>query len=166
MEKYKDVIELYSSLTLEYIHHIDVMVNNKYDADKTSKSDIRQMLRYDKAVKVVKERMATLEYTDEQICDILVKYLYAIKDSKYKNILWECYGDVIYKNLDNNIKKKTEYVQCEVCGVWYKKAIHNHKSNRCRDCEDKHRKERKLITQRERRAKLKNEVISTNDVSA
>lgn len=166
MEKYKDVIELYSSLAFEYMHRIDVNVGEQHSMDKLNKAEIKHMLVYGKSVEIVKTSMSELGYTDEELVDILVKYLYAIKDSKYKNILWSCYGDIIYKNLDKNIQKKTEYVQCEVCGVWYKKAIHNHKSNRCRDCEDKHRKERKLITQRERRAKLKNEVISTNDVSA
>ena len=92
----------------------------------------------------------------KEIADILVKYLYAIKESKNKEILWVCYGDILVHNLERNIKKRTKFVQCSVCGEWYETSYSDHSAIfRCDRCYAKHRKERKLETQRERRAKAK-----------
>lgn len=48
------------------------------------------------------------------ICDVLIKYLFCIKKSKYKGLFWICFGDVVYKNLQNNLKDG--FVQCKKCG--------------------------------------------------
>ena len=156
MEKYKDVLDEYSSLKFDYIFRVEQSVDEYYSPDKISKSQTREMLACRKAIETVKSKLSVFGYTDKEIADILVKYLYAIKESKNKEILWVCYGDILVHNLERNIKKRTKFVQCSVCGEWYETSYSDHSAIfRCDRCYAKHRKERKLETQRERRAKAK-----------
>lgn len=165
MEQYKDVLDEYSTLKSDYIRLMDMDIDELYSPDKLSKADLRQYLIYKKSVTNVKEKMSKFGYTNIEIADILVKYLYAIKESKYKDILWACYGDILLHNLERNITSRTKFVQCADCGEWYETSYKdNSVIYRCDRCYNKHRKERKLETQRERRArtkenKAKNEVM-------
>lgn len=63
----------------------------------------------------IKENLRVFGYSDVEITDMLVKYLYGIKKSKSKESLWFCYGDIIVENLKNNIGNKT--CVCKHCGV-------------------------------------------------
>lgn len=58
------------------------------------------------------------------ICDVIIKHLFCIKKSKYKGLFWICFGDVVYKNLQRNLKDG--FVQCKKCG---RRFAQNKKNN-------------------------------------
>ena len=49
------------------------------------------------------------------IVNTLVETLYEKRKSSTKKLLWDCFGDIIVRNLENNIPKYT--TTCEKCGV-------------------------------------------------
>lgn len=71
------------------------------------------------------------------VTDILVKFLYKDCPTKYKNTLWQCFGDVIVENLKHNIKPNS--FMCYECG---KRVIR--KSNSQKYCEECSSPERNL----------------------
>jgi len=72
------------------------------------------------------------------IVDVLVLYLYGVKKTSYKTTLWECFGDIIVKNLQTNLLYKNIY--CEQCGDIIQKSD-NKKNKYCEDCwKEKQRK--------------------------
>lgn len=78
--------------------------------------------------KVIKDRLLKI-YNDEQsVADVLVKHLYK-KKSKFKSTLWECFGDLILENMQNNLKR---FKSCYSCGKMFK-SISN-KSKYCNKC--------------------------------
>lgn len=157
-EKYKDVIEKYMELAKKYYRLIDVSVVKRFSSEVLSKSIVRQILMFNNAITETKKELSSLGYSDLDITDILVRYLYGIKQSKYKDILWTCYGDYIYTNIKRNfsklnIEKKT--IQCVDCLKWFYVSNNDNVTNRCCNCYQKYRKKRKIETQKERRNKLK-----------
>ena len=80
-------------------------------------------------------------YSDMEVADILVKFLYGIKESKHKMVLWLCYGDYIYENLSNHMKLQTKDIQCIDCGKWFSVSIKDNKTCRCNECNVEHKRE-------------------------
>jgi hypothetical protein len=80
--------------------------------------------------KVIKSKLSESKLSDSDITDMLVKYLYHIKNSKCKSALWFCYGDIILHNLKTNIGNRI-YI-CEKCGKRYCKTGNNQKY--CDEC--------------------------------
>lgn len=91
------------------------------------------------------------DYSREEISDMLVKYLYSEKNTKNKEVLWFCYGDIIVNNIRNNIKDKkcicpkcgkrfnstnNKQIYCKDCGYKYVK-IGTYKTIKCVDCGEK-----------------------------
>ncbi len=70
-------------------------------------------------------------YDPDLIADVLVKYLYKDgTDSKYKDVLWYCFGEELVKNLTYNLERR--YFRCEKCG---KKFYAEHWNQRyCKVC--------------------------------
>lgn len=81
------------------------------------------------------------------VCDVLIEYLYNIKNSRFKLTLWSIFGDIIYNNLCTNLKyeyirltkKKVVisstwklYTICEHCGKRIVRATNNQKY--CKHC--------------------------------
>jgi hypothetical protein len=63
------------------------------------------------------------------ITDVLIKYLYNEKNSKFKTTLWECFGDIIYNNLLHNLKGT------KVCEKCYKRIkVKNNRIKYCPEC--------------------------------
>lgn len=56
------------------------------------------------------------------ISDVLVKYLYG-QNSKHKDVLWYCFGDVLVDNLKTNLERK--YNCCFKCGKQFYAEYHN-----------------------------------------
>jgi len=74
-------------------------------------------------------------YKDEYyITDVLVKHLYNISKSRFKETLWQCFGNIIVENMKNNIKESLEngYIMCENCGKRVK--IVSNRIKFCKDC--------------------------------
>lgn len=65
-----------------------------------------------------------VEYSSESIDKIvnsLVAYLYTVKKSSNKKMLWACFGNNICANLRNNVSNKV----CPICGHRFKPMVHN-----------------------------------------
>jgi hypothetical protein len=70
------------------------------------------------------------------ITDILVKYLFDEKNSKYKDTLWRCFGKEIISNLEHNI---LGIKRCQCCGI----KIENVNSKKyCDNCSKEKRLEK------------------------
>ena len=83
--------------------------------------------------------------------DILVKYLYGIKKSKHKDLLWACYGENIYNNLSKNFKLHFKLVSCIECDKFYYNPYNNKNTFRCVECQSKLEKiNRKFIVKRQK----------------
>lgn len=131
---------------LNKMHHFilenAMKVDNTFSAEVLSKSQIRHDMKYKCAYDEVKNELSQYGYNDVEIADILVKFLYGIRESKHKAVLWLCYGDVIFSNLEKNIKKRTKEIQCVDCGEWIEVNIKDTKACRCDDCQKEYRKQR------------------------
>lgn len=125
------LIVKYLELSKECYYKID-FTDNSYSSNSSSKA--RQDMKFNKIVKEIKSELLRFGYNNQEIVDILVKFLYGIKSNKHKMLLWNCYGDIIYQNLSKHIKPKTKSIQCIDCGEWFDVLINNRKSCRCEDC--------------------------------
>lgn len=103
----------------------------------------------------VREAFGRLGYSEEMIADMLVEYLYG-KNKRYKQLLWFCYGQYLFRNLERNLKiKNTKFVQCADCGEWFEVDAKNNATCRCPDCFAIHKKElKRLEMQRYRKRKV------------
>ena len=55
-----------------------------------------------------------LGYSRNDICNMLVKYLFHTKQSRRKNVFWMCFGDTVFENLTRNLPAGS--IQCRKCG--------------------------------------------------
>lgn len=100
----------------------------------TTKANVRQDVIYRRIVKQVKSELSKFGYSNKEIADILVLYLYKLRDSRHKVLLWVCYGDILYKNLTKYFKQKRKSVQCVDCGNWFYAGIKSTTIKRCEKC--------------------------------
>lgn len=142
-DKGKVIKEQTDPIILKYIE-----LNKKYgyameDAKKVdevlsgemlSNSQLKQTLRYKEIVSNTKSELSKFGYSDTEIADILVKFLYGIKDSKHKMLLWLCYGDIIYNTLNDRMKLNVKDIECVDCGKWFQICNKDNRTCRCADC--------------------------------
>lgn len=160
LEGTNPVICKYVELAQTYNQKINAMSNkNSVPRDALNKSQIRKDLLYGTIIKEVKSELSNLGYSEEEIADILVKYLYGIKDSKYKDLLWTCYGDILYKNLERNVKPSTKEIQCIDCGEWFEVGKYDSATCRCKECQKEYRKIYKAEKERERRKQMRGQTL-------
>lgn len=95
----QEVIDLYNEVEKQYRYSI-----NFYD-DSVNYSYIRDSIL---------ERFNGLKTDRVECCDILVKYLFHMRQSKRKNIFWMCFGDIVLSNLQKNLSAGS--IQCRKCG--------------------------------------------------
>lgn len=129
---------------LNKMHHFilenAMKVDNTFSAEVLSKSQIRHDMKYKCAYDEVKYELSQYGYNDVEIADILVKFLYGIRESKHKAVLWLCYGDIILSNLEKNVKRQTKEIQCVDCGKWFEINVKDTKACRCDECQKEYRK--------------------------
>ena len=152
MDKYNDVIEMYNEFVSKYYMKLDV--NNKaiQEINRTSlyRADTKQSIIYGKIIREIKESFLKFGYSESEIADVLVTYTYGIKESKYKDLLWVCYGDYIYNNLSKNVKVQFKDAKCSDCGKWYTTKINSY-SNKCPECYKIYRRYQNAKAQRKKR---------------
>lgn len=120
--------------------------------DSVTNTQMKHDLFFKRVGNEIKTELSKFGYTESEVADILVKFLYHVKPSKHKAALWFCYGKYIVDNLrKNNCKEQTKTIQCVDCGEWFEVGIFDSATERCSECYDEHRKRRKIETQRERR---------------
>lgn len=140
-------------------------IDKTFSVDTVRKSQFKHDLKYKNAINGIKDELSQFDYADEEIADILVKFLYGIKDSKHKIALWLCYGDIIFSNLEKNVKRQTKEIQCVDCGEWFEVGIFDSATCRCEECKIEHDKYLNRIASKERmrryRERKKNNVTPT-----
>lgn len=133
----------YHELNKKYFISLDrvLKMDYKLSPEVLTNSQLRQNIKYNNLIKEFKYELSQFGYSDIEITDILVKYLYDIKKSKNKSILWLCYGNYIYENLSNHLKSHTKNIQCIDCGEWINVPIKDNKTCRCSECNIEHKRE-------------------------
>lgn len=143
-EESNPLIVKYHELNKKYGYSImnnSLKVDNSFSGEVLKNSQLRQELKYKELSKTIKDELSQFGYSDIEAADILVKYLYGIKESRHKSILWICYGDIIYENLKNKLKLKTKVIQCVDCGEWFDIDIKDNHTCRCNSCVLEHKRE-------------------------
>lgn len=86
---------------------------------------------------VIEETQTTLSefgYSQDQIVDILISYVYGHNKSNAKTLLWLCYGDLIYKNMLQYLSLDHKTVQCIDCDSSFSVSAKNQYTCRCPEC--------------------------------
>lgn len=124
----EEVIAKYIELGGEYRFKVNI------EDDKDNYGYIR---------KCIIEDFLELGYTENELSDMLVKYGFSINKRAKKELLWLCFGDIIYENLVKNIGNKTTV--CSKCGKRFEKT--HPKQIYCEDCDRGYQKKKnKVIT--------------------
>lgn len=135
------IVLKYIEKAKEYWQKINAMFSQEYNREAMTKAQVRKESLYNKIVEEVKEDLSQFGYSDVEVADILVKYLYGIKDNKRKDLLWTCYGEYLYDNLRKNVKQITKTIQCIDCGEWFDVGIKDSRSCRCDKCVVEYKRE-------------------------
>ena len=154
------VILKYIEKAKEYWQKINATFIQDYPRDALSKTQIRKEISYNKIIDEVKFELSKYGYSDNEVADILVKYLYDIKESKYKDLLWTCYGEYILENIEKHIKLKTKVVQCVDCGEWFEIDVFDSATCRCKECVVEYKKTLKKEQNKRAYLKKKNSVAT------
>lgn len=154
------VIIKYNELVRTYSYKLNAISENcSLPAEIKMKSKIKQQLLYKNIIEDVTNEIAELGFSDVDVVDILVKYLYCDKkDSDRKDLLWACYGDIVLDNLKSN-KNKCNFskdVQCVDCGKWFYIDKKDNNICRCLDCRQEHKRELKRLEMKRYRDKKRN----------
>lgn len=100
MDHYQSVIDKYIELNRKYYYKINYAVLDRYSPYVVSLSSIREGLMYDNIITETKEQLSLFGFSESEVVDILVKYLYDTDPlSTYKGLLWLCYGQRLYDNI-------------------------------------------------------------------
>jgi hypothetical protein len=113
--------------------------------DRSKKWKIRKQdnLKSDHKLFIYKEirnELLSIHNDISYVVDVLVKYLYEMKHSRFKETLWWSFGDVILSNLKLNIGNT---IRCECCGKRVEKL--KQRQNLCLMCFDTDRREKAKI---------------------
>lgn len=156
-EETDPLIVKYHELNKKHFLSLDsiLKVEQTFSPDVLMNSQLRQSLKYSNLINEIKDELSKFGYSDIEITDILIKYLYGIKESKHKLTLWLCYGDYIYENLNRHLKLQTKSIQCVDCGEWFNIGIKDNKTCRCTECNAEYKREQtRLRVQRHRKNKV------------
>lgn len=145
------IVLKYVDKAKEYWQKINAVLVQDYPRDALSKTQIRKEISYKKIVDEVKCELSQFGYSDVEVADILVKYLYGIKESKYKDLLWTCYGEYLLMNIEKNFKSKVKAIQCVDCGEWFEVNTKDTKTCRCDECIIEHKRELARLRKRKQR---------------
>lgn len=166
IDKDNVVIQTYNQKAALYGYKISVISDRAETGyvprEVLYKSKIRQDVFYGKAIDEVKRDLSKCGYSDIKIADILVKYLYDIKDSKNKDLLWACYGEILYDNLKDRVKAPIKEVQCIDCGEWFEVPMKNNRACRCSNCQ--HEIDNEKTRKRMQKYRENNNVTLSNEV--
>ena len=138
----------YKMLTTEPDIEIDekvIEVYLKLQMDNKFNINIEDVEHSNIAYIYQENRTKLLDVCDDsyKLSDMLVKYLYEVKNSKQKEALWFAFGDIMLENLQRNLDKKYggDYILCEGCAERITKT--NNRQKYCRQCWEKREQELK-----------------------
>lgn len=155
------IINKYCEFNKEYYLALDsIICMDKMFANDTF---MKSALKHKRISDEIKFELSQYGYSDNEIADILVKFLYGIKNSGNKTALWICYGDIIYQNLEKHIRKNFKEVQCVDCGEWFNTNIKDSETCRCKECVVEHKRIlARLRKQRQRQRQKMSDVTLPN----
>ena len=133
--------------------------NTNISPDMLVNTQAKQDVVYKQISDEIRAEFAEFGYSESEITDILVKYLYGIKESKHKVVLWLCYGEYILANLERQLRLQTKTTQCIDCGEWIEVSTKDNKTCRCKECTLERKRE---LTQLRVQKHRKNSVTLTN----
>lgn len=110
---------------------------NKKDLIKIDESSKRKGKLY--VYLYIKNELLKINDDPNYVTDVLIEYLYGVKDSKYKDSLWESFGDIIEDNLKRNL---SEANHCVDCGDIFRKTKNK---IRCEICQKKRDREKSRL---------------------
>ena len=126
-------------------------LNNTYHFKVSMKDEFQNNLHY--LACQIREELSVFGYSEIEVCDMLVKYLYEKKNRKMKELLWFCYGKYIVENLKRNYPiHKTKAIKCIDCGEWIEIDSTNNRTHRCEDCQLIFNRKNKTIKQKQYRS--------------
>lgn len=135
------MIVKYCELNQKYHFKINMECADNFNPNVLSKSAVRQELYYQKIANEIRYELSQFGYNESEITDILVKFLYYIKPSKHKSVLWFCYGGYILENIKKHFKLQTKVIQCVDCGEWFEVNTKDNETCRCGECGTVHKRE-------------------------
>jgi hypothetical protein len=113
------MIVKYYELNQQYHFKVNMECAELTRGDLLSNTQYKQDLFFKKIANEIRYELSQFGYNESEIVDILVKFLYYVKPSKHKSVLWFCYGKQIFENIKKNVKPKGKTIQCIDCG-WSK----------------------------------------------
>lgn len=119
------VIDTYNKLNRKY----------HYQIEQKNKENVLYI------IKTIRDELLSLEYDENDVCDMLVRELFSNRKTKNKELLFQCFGGIIVKNLKNNIP--SDSIQCEKCGERFVPNAPNQK--KCDRCNKYQPQETKII---------------------
>ena len=149
-EETDPLIVKYCELNKKYQFALNDAVKGS-SSDIVSKSRMKRDLKYKAISNEIIYELSKFGYDDFKIVDILVKFLYGIKNGKNKMALWLCYGDIVYDNLSHNVRRKIKDVQCIDCGEWFEVGVFDSATCRCNRCQEEHKRELARLRKRKQR---------------
>ena len=155
-EETDPLIVEYCKFDKAYYLNVDAAMSSS-KADKSERY-MRTQMKNQRIADKIRDALSKFGYTEQEVVDILVKFLYGIKKSANKTALWLCYGDVIYENLSDKLNPQTKAVQCVDCGEWLEVSVYDSATERCEECQKEHKK--LLRKEQNRRAYLKKKANS------
>lgn len=149
------MIVKYYELNQQYHFKVNMECAELTRGDLLSNTQYKQDLFFKRIANEIRFELSQFGYSESEIVDILVKFLYYVKPSKHKSVLWFCYGKQIFENIERNIKSKTKIIQCVDCGKWIEINTKDNETCRCDECYSEYRKKYKAEKEKERRNKLR-----------
>lgn len=134
----KEVSNLYDEEVSEYKYKID----SPCEYEKTRSKNLREIFKF-----------RELGYSDEMVADMLVQYTFG-SGKRYKQLLWFCYGEIVYQNLYNNLYpegKEYKIVQCKDCNEYIEVDVRDFHTCRCFSCREEHKKKLSKMRKRKQR---------------
>lgn len=156
-ERFNEIIDTYRELNKKHYNKIDLKDDNIDSSKCNTASSLRHALMYKDIAKEIRDGLDEFGYSEIEMTDILVKYLYGIKKSKRKEALWFCYGKYIVENLKRNVVKTTKVIQCIDCGEWFNIEKNNRRTCRCDECQEIETRRLDAINKKRKRALKKSQ---------
>ena len=135
------MIVKYCELNQKFYFKVNMECADMLKGDLLNNAQLKQDLFFKKAANEIRTELSQYGYNDSEIVDILVKFLYHIKPSKHKSVLWFCYGGYILENLKKHCKPKSKIIECIDCGELLETNIKDAKTCRCTACSIEHKRE-------------------------
>lgn len=139
-KKNQDIIGKYNELNRKKKSNLDRQLKLQDDTKNITNLNV-----YDK----IREVLLEINNDEDAVVDMLVEYVYTEKPNSKKSTLWKSFGDVLLRNLENNLENEAE--ECEDCEIRFRKV--NKNKVVCDDCKKKRDNKKDKIRKREDRKK-------------